>query len=59
MEGSRSLEVDSAIMGSMDIGKVFKDSKAEINSMCFSDDGMFLVAASDDDILNLYNIERG
>jgi WD40 repeat protein len=59
MEGQSAKELDNTLIAAMDIGKVFKDSKSEVNSLCFSDDGMYLATASDDDILNIYNIDRG
>lgn len=52
-------EVDQSIIQSMDIGKVFKDNHADINSMSFSDDCSYLITGSDDDSVNIYNINRG
>jgi COMPASS component SWD2 len=53
------LEVTHDVVRSMDIGKVFKDHEAEVNSVTFSDDCNFLATAGDDDRVNIYNVERG
>lgn len=54
-----TIEATGDSLRAMDIGKVFKDNQADINSLCFSDDSTMLVTSSDDDSVNIYNILRG
>ena len=54
-----ALELNENVIKHMDIGKVFKDNQADINSMSFSDDSTLLLTASDDDTVNIYNVVRG
>eukprot|EP01047_Picozoa_sp_COSAG01_P105279 COSAG01_NODE_34508_length_546_cov_1.398210_1_plen_50_part_10 len=39
----------------MSIGRVFKDTTADINSVDFSRDGELLVTSSDDESVHLYS----
>ena len=41
------------------VGRVFKDSGAQINSLDFSRDGEFLVTSSDDESVHLYSCAKG
>jgi COMPASS component SWD2 len=53
------LEITPQVLRTFDIGRVFKDNHADINSMCFSDDCSLLVTSSEDDSVNIYNVLRG
>lgn len=53
------VELTNEVLRAMDIGRVFKDNHDEINSMCFNDDSTLLITASDDDSINIYNLQRG
>ena len=46
-------------MESMAVGKTFKDNTAKINSLDFSKEGDFLITASDDESLHIYNTVSG
>ncbi|CAG9318003.1 unnamed protein product [Blepharisma stoltei] len=53
------IELTQNVIQSMDIGKVFKDSQRDINSISFSDDCSLLITSADDDSVNIYNVQRG
>ena len=44
---------------SLGVGRVFKDCSRKANSLDFTPDGKFLLVASDDDSLHLYDCEKG
>lgn len=50
------IEINSEVIRSLDIGKVFKDNHGDISSMSFNDDCSLLITASEDDTVNIYNI---
>eukprot|EP00741_Cyanophora_paradoxa_P016480 tig00020920_g15911.t1 len=56
---ARSAAITEGVVSSMQMAKVFKDNTARINSIDFSSNGEFLITASDDESLHLYNMNSG
>jgi COMPASS component SWD2 len=54
-----TLKLSQSLLKSFQCGRVFKDNTKEINSMDFSSDGQFLVTASNDESIHLYNVQKG
>ncbi len=53
------LRLTDEVMASLRCARVFKESKSEINSVDFSNDGKWLVCGSDDHALFLFDVETG
>eukprot|EP00842_Homolaphlyctis_polyrhiza_P005511 jgi/Hompol1/5961/HPOL_004780-RA len=51
--------LSAALLGSFQVGKVFKDNSRHISSIHFDDDGLSCVTASDDESLRIYDVRNG
>jgi len=62
MQTESSLEkikLTDEVIKSFKCSRIFKDCKADINSLDFSKDGKWLVIGSDDNSVSLYDVETG
>jgi COMPASS component SWD2 len=55
----QSLQLNDRIVDSFAVGKVFKDQTKMINSLDFTVDGRFLISASEDDSVCIFDCEKG
>jgi len=58
-ETVEKIKLTDEIVHSFKCSKIFKDYKADINSLDFSKDGKWLVTGSDDNSVCLYDVEAG
>eukprot|EP01080_Neovahlkampfia_damariscottae_P003269 gene3269-5712_t len=52
-------KLNKNIFPTLQMGRVFKENKKEINSISFSDDGNFLATSGDDETMQLYDVNEG
>ncbi len=58
-ETVEKLKLTDEVIKSLRCSRVFKENKADINSLDFSKDGKWLVTGSDDHSVTLYDVESG
>ena len=58
-ETIEKVKLTDEVMHSFKCSRVFKDFKADINSIDFSKDGKWLAIGCDDNSVSLYDVEAG
>ncbi len=51
--------LNDSIARNFAVGLVFKDNTKKVNSLDFSSDGKYLISSSDDDSVNIYDLDNG
>ncbi|CAD6194651.1 unnamed protein product [Caenorhabditis auriculariae] len=54
-----SISLEKDVINSMVASKTFSDNTEEINSVSYSQDGVYMITSANDDSINIYNIQSG